>query len=112
MRPNMDGSLGKLDPDEPTSKGVLAARCGVGCVPRMEGTLLLQPPALTCYAGRNDMTHSEEVGKVLEGPRPKAFFETLFGEPCLTFDFKWLRAMHTGAPMLTTFTCLVELTSC
>lgn len=47
MRPNMDGSLGKLDPDEPTSKGVLAARCGVGCVPRMEGTLLLQPPALT-----------------------------------------------------------------
>lgn len=42
------------------------------------------------------MTHSEEVGKVLEGPRPKAFFETLFGEPCLTFDFKWLRAMHTG----------------
>ena len=28
--------------------------------------------------------------------RPHEFFSSLLGEPCTTFDYKWLRAMYTG----------------
>ncbi|XP_045196303.1 uncharacterized protein LOC123551431 isoform X3 [Mercenaria mercenaria] len=68
---------GKLDLKKNWEEGVLDLRCGGGCLPYMEG--------------RNDITHSEAVSKILEGPRPFAFFKTLFGETVRTFDYKWLR---------------------
>lgn len=74
---------GKLDLKKNWEEGVLDLRCGGGCLPYMEG--------------RNDITHSETVLKVLEGPRPFAFFKTLFGETARTFDYKWLRAVHRQA---------------
>eukprot|EP00118_Oscarella_pearsei_P029102 m.3663 g.3663 ORF g.3663 m.3663 type:complete len:318 (+) comp9672_c0_seq1:42-995(+) len=77
----------KLDPSYRWEEGVLDSRCGRGCVPFMEG--------------RNSITHSETVLKVLEGPRVKNFCKQFFDEPAKTFDFKWLRAMYnegfTGA---------------
>ncbi|XP_045196299.1 uncharacterized protein LOC123551431 isoform X1 [Mercenaria mercenaria] len=74
---------GKLDLKKNWEEGVLDLRCGGGCLPYMEG--------------RNDITHSEAVSKILEGPRPFAFFKTLFGETVRTFDYKWLRAVHRQA---------------
>eukprot|EP00040_Diaphanoeca_grandis_P026257 m.146879 g.146879 ORF g.146879 m.146879 type:complete len:364 (-) comp30505_c0_seq1:372-1463(-) len=77
------GQLGeKLDPAHNWEEGVLLQRCGQGCVPFMEG--------------RNDISHSAAVSKVLEGERPKGFFSKLFGGECATFDYKWLRAMYNS----------------
>ncbi|XP_065830748.1 uncharacterized protein [Oscarella lobularis] len=77
----------KLDPAYKWEEGVLDSRCGRGCVPFMEG--------------KNRITHSETVLKVLEGHRVRNFFKMFFREPAKTFDFKWLRAMYnegfTGA---------------
>ncbi|XP_060082056.1 uncharacterized protein LOC132561347 [Ylistrum balloti] len=75
------GGNGKIM--EPATKGVLDSRCGIGCIPFMEG--------------RNDITHTEEVIRVLEGPRPKKFFKELFGSESITFDYKWLRGIHRRA---------------
>ncbi|XP_078619638.1 uncharacterized protein LOC144886771 [Branchiostoma floridae x Branchiostoma japonicum] len=77
----------KLDSSFPWQQGVLDSRCGRGCVPFMEG--------------KNSITHSDAVLRVIEGPRPRAFFKTLLRAEPQTFDFKWLRAMYnegfTGA---------------
>ncbi|XP_052242783.1 uncharacterized protein LOC127852830 isoform X2 [Dreissena polymorpha] len=73
----------KFDSSRPWQEGVLDARCGDGCVPN--------------WQGKNDVTHSEPIIKVLEGPRPFKFFEDLFGEKPRTFDYKWLRAVHRQA---------------
>ncbi|XP_045196302.1 uncharacterized protein LOC123551431 isoform X2 [Mercenaria mercenaria] len=73
----------KLDNSRPWEDGVLDHRCDHGCIPS--------------FQGRNDITHSEAVSKILEGPRPFAFFKTLFGETVRTFDYKWLRAVHRQA---------------
>lgn len=85
IRHVVSGGDGKII--EPATQGVLDSRCGIGCIPFMEG--------------RNDITHSQEVSRVLEGPRPKAFFKELFGTDSITFDYKWLRGIHrrgfTGA---------------
>ena len=56
-------------------------RCGLGCVPFLEG--------------KNQLTHHPKVQAVLESPKLKRFFERhLFGgQDALTFDFKWLRVM-------------------
>ncbi|XP_067937515.1 1-deoxypentalenic acid 11-beta-hydroxylase-like [Watersipora subatra] len=68
-------------------EGLLNERCGLGCVPFMEGKPVI--------------THSDAARKVLEGQRPFKFFQKLFGQDVATFDYKWLRAMHkrgfTGA---------------
>ncbi|CAH1798252.1 unnamed protein product [Owenia fusiformis] len=74
---------GKLKEGTAWEQGVLDERCGFGCVPYMEG--------------RNDVTHSEAVSKVIEGHRPFEFFKKLFGEDAKTFDFKWLRGIHREA---------------
>lgn len=81
---------GVLDSQHAISEGVLEARCGVGCVPFLEG--------------QNELTHSEEVLKgVLESASMFEFFGHLYGEPARTFDFKWLRGVprdaFTGAHM-------------
>jgi hypothetical protein len=51
--------------------------------------------------GRRPITHQPDVQHVLEGPPLRGFFDRFFGEPCLTFDYKWLRAVgregFTGA---------------
>eukprot|EP01098_Paradermamoeba_levis_P004434 TRINITY_DN1902_c0_g1_i2.p1 TRINITY_DN1902_c0_g1~~TRINITY_DN1902_c0_g1_i2.p1 ORF type:complete len:348 (+),score=131.00 TRINITY_DN1902_c0_g1_i2:82-1044(+) len=77
----------KLDPKFDWKDGVLLQRCGLGCVPFMEG--------------KNEITAHPAVEKILNGPRPHKFFETFFGNPAITFDYKWLRAMYnegyTGA---------------
>lgn len=78
---------GKLDGTQPWEDGVLLQGCGAGCVPFMEGR---QPLA------EHDPAKRDTVMKVLEGRRPHEFFSSLLGEPCTTFDYKWLRAMYTG----------------
>ncbi|CAK8672065.1 unnamed protein product [Clavelina lepadiformis] len=68
-------------------EGFLNPRCGLGCIPFMEG--------------RNSLTHCDAMKRVIEGNHVFSFFEELFGGEAITFDFKWLRAMHrsgyTGA---------------
>lgn len=44
----------------------------------------------------NDITLSDEVSRVLTGPRITGFFRRLFGTETLTFNYKWLRAVHNG----------------
>lgn len=43
--------------------------------------------------GRKPITHADEVKAVLEGEELFGFYETFFGEPTRTFDYKWLRAV-------------------
>ncbi|MEZ4620676.1 MAG: phytanoyl-CoA dioxygenase family protein [Caldilineaceae bacterium] len=51
--------------------------------------------------GRKGIAHHEAVQAVLESDELFAFFATYFGEPALTFTYKWLRAVgneqYTGA---------------
>jgi hypothetical protein len=51
--------------------------------------------------GRKEITHHEDVGRILEAPELFTFFEGLYREPITTFDFKWLRAVgnekYTGS---------------
>ncbi|MBI1338366.1 MAG: phytanoyl-CoA dioxygenase [Phycisphaera sp.] len=53
------------------------------------------------WGGRKGMTHHPRVRAVLEGKAIFDFLTTLLGEPILTFDYKWLRAVghdeSTGA---------------
>ena len=70
---------GILDPARPLDEGVLLERCGMGCVPFTEG--------------RNDLTHSDDVLRVLEAPELRALFKDLFEEEARTFDLKWLRGI-------------------
>lgn len=76
-----------LDPTRDPAEGVLLERCGLGCVPFLEG--------------RNDVTHSPTLLRVLEAPELRALFEGLLGESVCSFDYKWLRGVpragFTGA---------------
>jgi len=68
----------------PVHDGILDARCGVGCIPFMEG--------------QNQITHSSEVLEgVLESDELRGFFDRLFDRPARTFDFKWLRGVPKEA---------------
>ena len=73
----------KLDSSEPLEAGILDSRCGRGCIPFMEG--------------RNSISHHPDVLQVLEGSRPRQFFQKLLGGEILTFDYKWLRGVHREA---------------
>ena len=55
-----------------------------------------KPPQMM---GFKDITHHPDVHAVLNGKRVHDFFDNFFGEPSLTFDYKWLRAVghNTGA---------------
>ncbi len=48
------------------------------------------------WGGRKGVTHHPAVRNVLEGENVFRLLSTIFGEPCLTFDYKWLRAVGTG----------------
>ncbi len=52
-----------------------------------------KPPRLL---GNRDITHHDDVLAVLEGRRVFELFETLFGEPSRSLDYKWLRAVGQG----------------
>lgn len=51
--------------------------------------------------GRKGIVSDAKVSRVLEGPELFEVFERLFGEPAMTFNYKWLRAVgneeYTGA---------------
>ncbi|XP_064628941.1 1-deoxypentalenic acid 11-beta-hydroxylase-like [Lineus longissimus] len=90
-----DTGAGRLEDGTPWEDGVLAQRCGKGCIPFLEGV--------------KEITHNENVLKVIEGQRAFQFFGTLFGTPVRTFDFKWLRAIYreafTGAHVDNVYMC-------
>jgi len=46
--------------------------------------------------GAQAMTHTPEFLGVVDSPEIMGFFGHFFGEPALTFDFKWLRAVGPG----------------
>ena len=69
-----------LDPTRDMEEGVLLSRCGLGCVPGLEG--------------RNEISHHPAVLDVIQGKQLRGFFEQfLFQEEALTFDYKWLRVV-------------------
>ena len=98
-----------LDPAFPPESGILRERCGIGCLPFLEG--------------RNDLTQSAEISNVIAGSAVSNFMQNLlvrhglsvartehdYGTVCvslqdapiLTLEYKWLRAMpratFTGA---------------
>ena len=75
---------GILSPAHSPEEGVLLSRCGQGCVPFLEG--------------QNDVTKSPIVNEgVLESPSLAGFFRSFLGEEPRSFDYKWLRAVHSGA---------------
>jgi len=47
--------------------------------------------------GKPPITHCDEVSRVLESPRLFELYERLHGEPIVTFDYKWLRAVGNEA---------------
>ena len=47
--------------------------------------------------GRNEISHHPALLAVLEGTRPRKFFQNLLGGEILTFDYKWLRGVHREA---------------
>lgn len=73
-----------LTPGEPVLEGVMPR--GGRTVPMM---------------GRKGIAHHPDVLAVVEHPRLFDFFAAYFGEPALTFNYKWLRAVgnerYTGA---------------
>mmetsp|Transcript_29486 Transcript_29486/g.57477 ORF Transcript_29486/g.57477 Transcript_29486/m.57477 type:complete len:396 (+) Transcript_29486:35-1222(+) len=68
---------------EDASSGALAEECKVGQVPFMEG--------------RNEISHSKEILRVVEGPEIHSIFRKIFGEPAKSMDYKWLRGIPRGA---------------
>jgi len=46
--------------------------------------------------GRKGVSHHPAVLDVLEGEPIMSFFSFLFGQPTLTFDYKWLRYVNPG----------------
>ena len=81
---------GVLDDGCPLWDGVLRERCGLGCVPFLEG--------------QNELTHSTPMLTVFEHSVLHTLFRGLFDvDTVRSFDFKWLRAMpqfsFTGAHM-------------
>ncbi|MEM7800363.1 MAG: phytanoyl-CoA dioxygenase family protein [Chloroflexota bacterium] len=51
--------------------------------------------------GRKGVAHHPDVLRIVEAPELFDFFETYFGEPAITYNYKWLRAVgneeYTGA---------------
>ena len=74
---------GVLDPAQLPGSGVLLPRCGLGCIPFMEG--------------RNDLTHAPAVLRVIEGSELHTIMDHLLDGEAESFDFKWLRGMAPSA---------------
>jgi len=48
--------------------------------------------------GQRELTHHPDFTAMAETPELFTFFDLLFGEPSMTFDYKWLRAVGGGEP--------------
>jgi hypothetical protein len=48
--------------------------------------------------GQKSITHSAPFLRVAEGPELFQFFNAFLGEPALTYNYKWLRAVANGEP--------------
>ncbi|HYG74209.1 MAG TPA: phytanoyl-CoA dioxygenase family protein [Planctomycetota bacterium] len=60
---------------------------------------ILKPGAAGMYlGGRKELTHHPDFTAMAEAPELFGFFDRLFGEASMTFDYKWLRAVGTGEP--------------
>ena len=70
----------QIDRSRPRDEGVIAGGAG--------GAFL---------GGRKPVTHTEEFLSVVEAPSLMAFFSGLFDGESLAYDYKWLRAVPTGA---------------
>jgi len=46
--------------------------------------------------GRKEVTHAQPFLELAEAPACFSFFERFFGEPAMTFGYKWLRAVGSG----------------
>lgn len=68
--------------------------------PVLEGVMPQGGPSIRMMGGKG-IAHHPDVLAALENPALFALFERLFGEPALSFPFKWLRAIgneeYTGA---------------
>ena len=74
------GRYGKLDRSAPFLDSVIAPGAG--------GMWL---------GGQKEVTHTDEFLDVVESREIMGFFDRLFGEKALTFDYKWLRVVDAGA---------------
>jgi hypothetical protein len=72
--------MGKLQPGTPIEEGRARPGAGGGFFGGQEHKLNVVP----------------SFRAVVDGRRPAAFFDTLFGEPSMTYDFKWLRVVAPG----------------
>lgn len=63
-----------LDSQFPLEDGILLDSCKPSDVPFMEGS--------------SGIAHDPRIAQVFEGRRPYEFFNSFFGEPCLTLKFK------------------------
>lgn len=69
-------ATGKLNPDFPLMDGILAK----GASGEYMG-------------GKKEVTHSPNFLQLAECPELFEFFSSFFGEPAMTFNYKWLRAV-------------------
>jgi hypothetical protein len=67
---------GKLDKHAPLTDGILA-----------------QGADGEYYGGKKEVTHAPAMLNLAECPEFFGFFNRYFGEPAMTFDYKWLRAV-------------------
>ena len=47
--------------------------------------------------GSNDITNNQDVKEVIQGDKPRIFFEKFLDGEVFTFDYKWLRGVHKEA---------------
>jgi len=60
---------------------------------------LMKPGASGDYlGGRQELTHHPDFSAMSDAPELFSFFDRLFDEPSMTFDYKWLRAVGAGEP--------------
>ncbi|MAF11870.1 phytanoyl-CoA dioxygenase [Candidatus Poribacteria bacterium] len=64
--------------------------------PRDEG-VIAEAGRGAFLGGRKAVTHTDEFLSVVEAPRLMEFFTGLFDGESLAYDYKWLRAVPTGA---------------
>lgn len=82
-------------------EAVLKARAVMLEAMRAKGAEVLDPDssfeqpkgAGASFLGVREVTHHPDFLGAVEHPRAYEFFEKLFGEPALSFDYKWARAV-------------------
>ncbi|TVR48710.1 MAG: phytanoyl-CoA dioxygenase [Puniceicoccaceae bacterium] len=86
---------GLLDPGRDLMEGVLRGDLLEAAAAESEGHRPLR--RMKAGAFRPDLARANsEIERVVYGPELQAFYDRLFGEPALHFDFTWLRVMGPG----------------